>query len=201
MAHQYFCADKSFPRYATRYVFVALITCAQNKDGLVKAPGQATSRTVLNVFGDMKASRHMLDSLRTGSINDDFYTEGDLLIGNTIEVYGRPMLICDCDESTKQFISTNFGIEDNTPLPMEQVSSTSTDYCLTVAPSQSFVQAVEAELPPPTGFGTDEDSLASCRQLIPKVPKKKPGKFLPVWHVDQNDSLTSVTSLVLPLTR
>ncbi len=42
-------------------------------------------------------------------------------------------------------------------------------------PATSIVQQ---EIPPYNGFGSEEDSLASCQQLIPKPPKRDFIKFM-----------------------
>ena len=45
-------------------------------------PGEVTQRTVLNVFGSMgPKGRYILDSLKTGAVRTDFYTDADLKIG------------------------------------------------------------------------------------------------------------------------
>merc|ERR1711939_159319 len=41
----------------------------------------------------------------------EFLTAADLHIGGTVAVFGRDLLICDCDEFTKGFMADNFGME------------------------------------------------------------------------------------------
>ena len=49
----------------------------------LKKPGEMTPRTVLNVFGPMgQGGRYILDPLKTGEVNVDYYTDADLKIGN-----------------------------------------------------------------------------------------------------------------------
>ena len=78
--------------------------------GGLPLPGKKTDRTVLNVFGPMgKGGRYILDSLKTGALKQDFYTDADLSVGSIMNVWGRKMLICDCDEFTKQYYKTKYG--------------------------------------------------------------------------------------------
>lgn len=43
---------------------------------------------------------------------------------------------------------------------------------------QSSSRIIKHELPPPTGFGSEEDSLSSYYHLIPKPPRKDHAKFM-----------------------
>lgn len=133
---------------------------------LVKLLGGNTPRTVLNVFGkgitDRKG-RSILDSLRTGAIEEEFYSDADLQIGSTIAVIGRPLLICDCDDFTKQFYAEKYGVTDFTPVNVEEPAP----------------PPVEAPVPPPTGYGTEDDSMVSVKRLVLQPPKQFPGAWLP----------------------
>ena len=37
----------------------------------------------------------------------EFYTAADVMLGGTINVFGRDLLICDCDDFTKTFMEEN----------------------------------------------------------------------------------------------
>jgi len=63
---------------------------------------QVTARTLLNVTG--RAGTHILDNLHQGSGAGDHYTDRDLEIGTELLVFNRPVLLCDCDEFTKQYV-------------------------------------------------------------------------------------------------
>lgn len=131
----------------------------------LKQPGVETKRTVLNVFGPMGyGGRHILDSLKTGAINTENYNDVDLTLGGVINVWGRKVLICDCDEFTKQYYKSKYGIEQFNKVEIKQ-------------PTPS---ATKRDYPPFEGFqiGSEEDTLANCIDLIPKPPRKDFIKFM-----------------------
>ena len=74
-------------------------------------PGEVTSRTVLNVFGPMgHGGRWILDSLKTGAIHIEYYHDSDLTLGSVINAWGRKMMICDCDDFTKEYYKSKYGL-------------------------------------------------------------------------------------------
>ncbi|XP_072708448.1 EF-hand domain-containing family member C2 isoform X2 [Ciconia boyciana] len=127
-------------------------------------PGTITSRTVLNVFGKLVGNRgrYILDNRKTGAVHQEFYRDSDLKIGAVINVWGRKVMLCDCDEFTKEYYRTKYGIEDFTPVRYK-------------APPPP---KPEKKFPPYTGFGSEEDSLCSCMGLLPKPPRKDFKKFM-----------------------
>ncbi|NXX85998.1 EFHC2 protein, partial [Urocolius indicus] len=127
-------------------------------------PGTITSRTVLNVFGKLVGNKthYILDNRKTGAVHQEFYRDSDLKIGAVINVWGRQIILCDCDEFTKEYYRTKYGIEDFTPI-------------LYKAPP---LPKPEKTLPPYTGFGSEEDSLCSCMSLVLKPPQKDFKKFM-----------------------
>jgi len=72
-----------------------------------------------------------------------------------VTVYGRKFVLYKCDEFTRQFYKQHLGIDQ-------------VDYEIKPPP----VETVEFSFPPHTGFGAEEDSLASCLHLRPKPPPK-----------------------------
>jgi len=135
--------------------------------GGLPLPGKQAARTVLNVFGPMgKGGRYILDSLKTGALKQDFYTDADLSVGALINVWGRKMLICDCDHFTKEFYKTKYGTE------FKAISVDRPKY-----------PVPEREVPPYNGFGSYEDSLGNCDSLLPKPPRRD---FLKFMEKDRN---------------
>jgi Ca2+-binding EF-hand superfamily protein len=126
-------------------------------------PGVATKRTVLNVFGSGgHGGRYILDSLKTGAVATDYFRDSDLTVGGMVNLWGRRLLLCDCDELTKEYYRSKYGVErfeavdvSEPPLPPQQ-----------------------RQVPPYNGFGSQEDSLASHLNLIPKPPRRDFKKFM-----------------------
>uniref|UniRef100_A0AAY4DGB5 EF-hand domain-containing family member C2 n=1 Tax=Denticeps clupeoides TaxID=299321 RepID=A0AAY4DGB5_9TELE len=122
-----------------------------------RQPGEVTDRTVLNVFGPVgRGGRYILDSLKTGAVQEEIYKDCDLTIGGVINVWGRKVLICDCDNFTKDYYHSRYGVEDFSPVQYKE------------DPPPKPVRQV----PPYNGFGSEEDSLCSCQGLLPKPPQK-----------------------------
>jgi hypothetical protein len=121
-------------------------------------PGDKPHRTVLNVIGNFfDGGRYILDNLKTGAIHVNFYNDEDLMIGRVVNVFGRKMLLTDCDEFTKEFYRNKFGVSNFTPVSYD---------------SGNTMMRVERTNPPYNGFGSEEDSLASTKKMIPEPPKK-----------------------------
>ncbi|CAH8502074.1 unnamed protein product [Dicrocoelium dendriticum] len=130
----------------------------------IPLPGVVTDRTLLNVFGHPhRGGRYILDSLKLGAAKEDFYTDRDLTIGASLNVYGRKFLICDCDEFTKEYYRTKYGLTDFTPVK---------------PPIQDNRVTITRENPPYNGWGSEEDSLANCKSIIPVAPKGDFVKFM-----------------------
>ena len=43
-------------------------------------------------------------------MHTDYYHDSDLTIGSVINVWGRKFLICDCDEFTKEYYRSKYGL-------------------------------------------------------------------------------------------
>ncbi|XP_014312908.2 EF-hand domain-containing family member C2 [Myotis lucifugus] len=122
----------------------------------VHQPGDVTDRIVLNVYNGYNVSRvhgYLLDKFKVAKLEQEFYKDTDLRIGATINVWGRKVLLCDCDEFTKTYYRTKYGIQDFNSIP-----------CKPPSPPK-----IERKFPPYTGFGSEEDSLRSCIGLVPVV--------------------------------
>ncbi|KAJ1057933.1 hypothetical protein K5549_014458 [Capra hircus] len=131
----------------------------------VYQPGHLTDRTVLNVYGGYSETRvygYLLDKYNLGKLDQEFYKDTDLSIGTTINVWGRKVLLCDCDDFTKTYYRTKYGIENFTSIP-----------CKAPPPPK-----IERKFPPYTGFGSEEDSLRSCIGIMPTPPQRNFKKFM-----------------------
>lgn len=99
-----------------------------------------------------------------GSSPKQYYTDADFHVGDKINVFGRIFLIYDCDDFTKSHYADKYGIIHFPNL---------TDRIKT-----PVVDIPQREVPPPTGFGSDEDSLGSIYNLVPKQPKRDEAKLM-----------------------
>lgn len=95
----------------------------------------------------------------------NFVVEQDLVVGNSITVMGKNMLIYACDDATLQWWKDTEGIDMKPNF---------------IDVSEAPKSKVEVAIPPKQGFmiGNDEDSLASHLHLIPKCPRKDVKKIL-----------------------
>jgi len=84
----------------------------------------------------------------------EYYSWTDFQIGNFIDVYSRKLCLVNADDSTRRFYEQQ-GRDLGAPIPV---------------PSKGKKQ-VEAEVPQHNGWGSEADSLASCKSLVPKPPK------------------------------
>jgi len=91
----------------------------------------------------------------------DLYKPEDLIIGNTINVYGREIFLYACDDFTRQFYRDFLNLEQ--------------DHIEIESPAVVHVKLMQ---PPHTGFGAEEDSLASCTRLKPRPPRKDVNKLM-----------------------
>jgi hypothetical protein len=86
-----------------------------------------------------------------------FYHWSDIHIGLELNVYSRVLRIVDADETTRKFYETN-----SKPLGPA------------VARTTEFEIMFERQIPPPTAFGSEEDSLRSCQgSILPSQTHQK----------------------------
>ncbi|XP_076253920.1 EF-hand domain-containing protein 1-like [Rhynchophorus ferrugineus] len=86
----------------------------------------------------------------------EYYQPKDFLIGNTIFVLGRDMMLYDCDKFTRNYFRAALGIEQKPAIDIKEPQPA-------VSPPQ---------IPPHDGLGSLEDSLQNTLTFIPKPPRK-----------------------------
>uniref|UniRef100_A0A1A9ZYI2 EF-hand domain-containing family member C2 n=1 Tax=Glossina pallidipes TaxID=7398 RepID=A0A1A9ZYI2_GLOPL len=134
----------------------------------IPLPGEQTPQSLLNVLGtNMRNVRYVVDPLDVGRKDIIFYKDKDLQIGTVLNVYGRAIVLTDCDEFTQSYYRKRYGIEDFTPAPVPMRA----DDCV---PSK----IKERILPPYNGWGTYEDSEGNCLSVEPKPPQADFKKFI-----------------------
>eukprot|EP00055_Hartaetosiga_balthica_P012261 m.58902 g.58902 ORF g.58902 m.58902 type:complete len:539 (+) comp7888_c0_seq1:33-1649(+) len=128
--------------------------------------------------------------METGKNEDGEYIGPENLgIGVTINVLSRNLLLVDCDGFTKEFYKTNFGVEDFSPIEIEDPED----------------EPAELKPPPETGFGSHEDSMQSVLSLKPKPPKANMAKLLEFGndalrftaHLDTDDEIDAEREFIV----
>ena len=87
----------------------------------------------------------------------EFYQDKDLILGTTIKIYNREFLLINCDQYTKDYFKENFDIDQ---IKIEGYSR-----------DKKSTKKMDIKVPPHNGFGSEDDSLSNCYNLIPKPPK------------------------------
>lgn len=77
-------------------------------------------------------------------------------VGKTLEVFSKVYHLVDCDEFTRHYYRSKYGI----------------DFPRAEGREQNEEQKSNIIIPPYNGFGDEEDSLGYVYRLIPKPPKK-----------------------------
>lgn len=134
----------------------------------LKLPGGQTDQTVLNVLGGgIGSGRYIVDILGSGKKDFVYYTAKDLKIGAVINVYGRSVVLTNCNSFTKEYLREKYGIEDFSVLPHPKRYE-----------DQIPQKSKERKLPPYNGWGSYEDSEGNCISVEPKPPQADFKKFV-----------------------
>ncbi|XP_028379129.1 EF-hand domain-containing family member C2 isoform X1 [Phyllostomus discolor] len=145
----------------------------------VYQPGEVTNRIVLNVYTGFTLSPvrgYMLDKYKLGKLEQEFYKDSDLSVGTTINVWGRKVLLCDCDEFTKTYYKTKYGIDNFTSIS-----------CKAPSPPK-----IEGNFPRYTGFTSEVESVRPSLGLVP-IPRPNVEEF---WKFMENDSYGYMSNIL-----
>lgn len=82
--------------------------------------------------------------------------DADLRCGAYVSIFNREFLLTDCDAFTRSYYQDKYGTQQ---IPVK-------------VRSEERVPVPAIPIPPPTGFGSEEDSLSSVYHLHPTAPKK-----------------------------
>ncbi|KAJ7514900.1 hypothetical protein O6H91_23G065400 [Diphasiastrum complanatum] len=77
-----------------------------------------------------------------------YYNDSDLHVGSYVRVYGRDMLLHDCDEFTRNYYQKKWGVTDDMLEPVDV--------------QEPAPVLPRMEMPPHNGFGTDIDTMQNC---------------------------------------
>lgn len=86
-------------------------------------------------------------------------------IGAVINVFGRAVVLTDCDKFTREYYQKKYGIEEF--IPIQRPKDTRWEQT-----------CVEQIMPPYNGWGSFEDSESSCCTMQLKPPQRDMKKFL-----------------------
>ena len=53
---------------------------------------------------------HIVFIFQTGAVHQEYYHDSDLTVGTVLNVWGRKFTLCDCDEFTKEYYKTKYGV-------------------------------------------------------------------------------------------
>jgi len=93
---------------------------------------------------------------------EDYVKVTDFLVGKTMKLLKFEFHIFDADEFTRRYFREELGVELQPRIQMD-------------LPQQPWPRR---PTPPPTGYGTQEDSLACVKSLLPKPPRKDLQKMM-----------------------
>ncbi|CUE96249.1 Hypothetical protein, putative [Bodo saltans] len=146
------------------------ISVTERQNTAEAVPAAFLSRRRLPKNGKMEKTveltfAHRVNGMRETDLGSPsaYYGPLDLDIGTYVNVFGRQVLLCDCDDFTRDYYASQFGIELAPPIDIS-----------TVAAQQVAITKANRPIlptPPYTGYGTYEDSLSSCKSLALKAPK------------------------------
>mmetsp|Transcript_13121 Transcript_13121/g.20773 ORF Transcript_13121/g.20773 Transcript_13121/m.20773 type:complete len:623 (+) Transcript_13121:118-1986(+) len=84
------------------------------------------------------------------------YLPEDFVVGSSIEIWGRTVMLYDCDDFTRNFFQDYLGIDQ---------------FEGKIDVSDKPVKHRKLAPPPHNGIGKPEDSLISTQMIVPKAPK------------------------------
>lgn len=113
--------------------------------------------------GRTPASQFLSKTLIKKPDGSGYYTDADLYIGQTVSAFGRPFVIYDADQFTKDWLDRKYGPHDWTPLEHYDMQ---------------YIELPVIEPPPYNGWGDELDSLGYVYSLHPKPPRKDIVKLL-----------------------
>ena len=109
---------------------------------------------------DFEKSNEISDN-PIGRNEEKYYIDTDLICGNFIHCFGRDLLVVSCCRETERYFKDKYNISQ-VPVFVQPPKST----------------LIEHKVPPYNGWGSEEDSLASCLSLVPTAVQRDMLRFM-----------------------
>eukprot|EP00443_Scrippsiella_acuminata_P044140 CAMPEP_0115201348 /NCGR_PEP_ID=MMETSP0270-20121206/17578_1 /TAXON_ID=71861 /ORGANISM="Scrippsiella trochoidea, Strain CCMP3099" /LENGTH=608 /DNA_ID=CAMNT_0002614755 /DNA_START=120 /DNA_END=1946 /DNA_ORIENTATION=- len=91
------------------------------------------------------------------------YMPEDFKVGDSISVWGRDVVLYDCDDFTQKFYKEYMDVDQKQ---------------MTMDVSEKPLRHIKLAPPPHNGIGTEQDSLINCHMIQPKPPKVDLAKLM-----------------------
>lgn len=107
----------------------------------------------------------------------DYFNERDFMIGSVLHLYGRPFVVCDCDEFTKEYYYEKYGVENFDPVRIEDYDDAGQQKStLSIFPPMDTTTNYELLLPPTPLTPKDPRSQTIPPGSIPLIGSTNPPK-------------------------
>jgi len=158
------CYWDDHTRYGARQYYILHYYLSDDTVEILESLARNSGRDPYPVFwrkGSLRKNPHVSPVPSMLEPEPVIYKPEDLMVGDSINAYGRDIVIYDCDEFTRDFYRQYMNheqdkLEIKDPEPIH----------------------VQLSFPPHTGIGTEEDSLASCLSLTPRPPRRDINKLM-----------------------
>jgi len=145
--------------YGARIYFIIHYFLADNTVDINEAHCRNSGRDAYPMFmkrGPLSKKNEVLAVPGMLAAEGQIYFPHDMIVGHSIDVWGRKLVIYDCDEATQKFYKQYMGIDQSQGR---------------IDVSEKPVTHLKLKPPPHTGVGREEDSLINCQMVQPKPPK------------------------------
>ncbi|KAJ3275338.1 EF-hand domain-containing member C2 [Terramyces sp. JEL0728] len=99
----------------------------------------------------------------TNNDNVECFSDADLMLGSVIHLYGRPFVICDCDEFTKNYYRENYDVMEFDPVKISEFQEDSSNVPFFDVNSQHAAAASE---PSALLIGNETQGKKDFKKLI-----------------------------------
>jgi len=155
-----------------------LVPLPENQSSFLSSsmPGGGFNKeTYLNVFGDnsnIKSAKILDKSKNLEQVSTlcakNCFSDQNFILGTIINLWGTKILLKSCDDLTQYYYMQKYGLDYSEKLIAEV--------------DNMFIKCEndldDENIPSYNGFGSFEDSLQNCKNLVPKPAKKDEKKYL-----------------------